>query len=252
MAAKRIIFVGYDPDEDKAFRVAVHSIRRRLSKPIPIIGLYLERLQKSGWYTRPTRRDATGLYDELSVTKGYDGRMSTEFAISRFFVPRLCEYEEGVLAMFIDCDVLGLCDFNEIFDLCDPRDAISCVQHRHLPIHYTKMDGLPQTQYARKNWSSMMVFSCDHPVHKTLESVLNEWPGRDLHAFAWCPTHLIGPLPPTYNHLVGDSVHDPNAKVVHFTNGGPWHKEHSDLFKAEWLAEWDHMHLLTTASLLQV
>jgi hypothetical protein len=28
------------------------------------------------------------------------------------------------------------------------------------------MDGQAQTRYARKNWSSVMVFNCDHPANE--------------------------------------------------------------------------------------
>ena len=84
------------------------------------------------------------------------------------------------------------------------------------------MDGQIQTFYARKNWSSVVLWNLDHPGNKrlTLEH-LNTKPGRDLHAFKWLSDDEIGELPVEWNWLVG--VYEPNdqAKLLHFTLGVP-------------------------------
>jgi hypothetical protein len=86
------------------------------------------------------------------------------------------------------------------------------------------MDGQQQTQYARKNWSSVMLWNLDHPAHDAVTSeLLNSVPGRDLHRFCWLDDELIGALPPAWNYLVGHTrLPDPkDAKLVHFTEGTP-------------------------------
>lgn len=237
----RTIFIGHDRREKEAYEVARSSIKRKLSRQrhVPVLKLSMSALQRIGQYKRPTEVRNGQLYDLLSVdpkTK-YDGRMSTEFAVARFFVTR---YARGLIA-FLDCDVLVRCDLNEMFDECErqPGMALWCVKHQYAPKQQTKMDGQPQHNYERKNWSSVFVVDADHEANRSLTlEVLNTWPGRDLHAFRWLPSDLIGSLPRTYNHLVGDFPHDPDAKIVHFTNGGPWFKGCEGVpFADEWRQE---------------
>lgn len=102
-----------------------------------------------------------------------------------------------------------------------------------------KMDGQVQTYYARKNWSSVVLWNCDHPAHErfTLEH-LNTWPGRDLHAFKWLHDEEIGELPPNWNYLVDVNPRPDPIKVAHFTLGGPWfHDWKGGSCDDIWLAE---------------
>lgn len=234
MKQNRLIYIGYDPKEHDAYRVAVASIKKHLTTPISIHALVLPLLRNSGLYYRPTEKrvnESTGrqqLWDTIS-----DAPMATEFAISRFLVPRLAG---SGLALFLDSDILVRCDLTEVFNRVDPSKAVSCVQHSYTPSSAIKMDGQLQSFYARKNWSSVMVFNCDHQANKALTvSAVNLWPGRELHAFRWLKDWQIGALPATYNHLVGDHPHDPSAKIVHFTNGIPTIPHYADCpFSDEW------------------
>lgn len=224
----RAIFLGFDPRlaEREAFDVARFSIRRRLSQSTPINAISLAMLRHAGLYSRPTRRKmhngAQVLWDEISGAP-----MSTEFAISRFLVPHLMGYR-GV-GVFADCDVLALADLGEIFALAEanPDVPLWCVHHNHLPSTRTKMDGQIQTIYFRKNWSSVMVFRCDHPANRRLDAAMvNSLPGRDLHRFCWLDGEKIGSLDPSWNVLVGEhrailGRDFAPPKLLHFTLGTP-------------------------------
>jgi hypothetical protein len=242
MTAKRSIWIGYDSREPEAYQVLSYALLKQAKKPVVIHNIVLEDVVQRGLYDRPTKRDADGkLIDLISRTDDYNGAMATEFAISRFLTPLLAR--EG-LALFMDCDMLPRCDINEVFDLIEHRQAqgvdkaLWCVQHDYKPKSGLKMDGQLQTYYGRKNWSSLMVFVCGHPANRALTlPLINNRPGRDLHAFCWLTDAMIGALPATYNHLVGDVEHDPSAKIPHFTNGGPWMKGYEDVPFAE---EWRH------------
>lgn len=236
MTAMRSIWIGYDPREDDAFRVARSSILRRLSAPIPVHKLVLAPLIEQGLYRRPTqwRNGSTGrriMWDVIS-----DAPMSTEHANARFLVPTLAKTG---LALFLDADMLVRCDLTEVFDRADISKAVSCVQHNYQPAESEKMDGQVQTRYQRKNWSSFLLFNCDHPANRQLTlDAINTRAGRDLHRFCWLKDHEIGALPATYNHLVGDVPHDPHAKVVHHTNGVPSMEGYENCpFADEWRAE---------------
>ena len=235
---RRVIFLGYDRREQAGFTVAAHSIKRYLNEPIPLRGLMLSEAQKRGIYKRPTVRHEGALVDLISVTDDYDGRMSTEHANLRFFVPLIVTWPQ-TWAMFTDCDVLARDDLSEVFEHLDETKALYCVHHNYEPLQTVKMDGQLQTKYPRKNWSSVMIFNCAHPSNARLTlDLVNSVPGRDLHNFCWLEDHEIGGLDPAWNWLVGHSDPMIDPKLVHFTTGLPdmigydrvpfaeeWHRE---------------------------
>lgn len=190
---------------------------------IPVHGLILQDLIDAGLYRRPTTikpsLDGLQMVDELSKRDDYDGRISTQHAIARFFVPHLAR--DG-WALFCDGDVLFRHNVASMFDSLDDTRAAYCVKHDHQPAHDRKMDGQVQTQYSRKNWTSFIVFNCDHPANKSLTlDLINTAPGRDLHALCWLADCDIGELGPEWNFLVGHSDPSIDPKMVHFTEGVP-------------------------------
>ena len=233
------IWIGFDPrpSEISAFAVARHSIKKRLTAPIPIYGLVLSELQKSGSYRRQVEWRA-GFDHPVMWDMPSDAPMSTEFANSRFLVPMLAKTG---WALFMDCDMLVRTNFARLFDYKSENSkyAVMCVKHNHRPTGKTKMDGQLQTKYRRKNWSSFMLFNCDHPSNRklTLEMV-NTLPGRDLHRFCWLEDHEIGELAPEWNYLVGASEKMNDPKIIHFTLGLPIMRGYENCeFADEWRAE---------------
>lgn len=223
---KYSIYIGYDPREAAAYAVCRNSIRRHISARIRCTSLDLDDLRSKGLYWRQTerriRQDLNGrtlssqLWDVISGAP-----MSTEFAITRFFVPHLAETG---FAIFMDCDIMARVDIMQIFALADPTKAVQCVKHLHEPSVGIKMDGQQQTKYSRKNWSSVMLFNCDHPSNKRLTpELINTLPGRDLHAFCWLEHDEIGELPARYNFLVGHTKLPENEEpaLIHWTDGAP-------------------------------
>lgn len=231
---KKKVFIGFDPREVDAYHVARHSIMERASGVVPVLGIDLSELRHDGLYWRETETRDNRLWDVIS-----DAPMSTEFAISRFLVPHLANYEGW--AVFMDCDVLVRTDISHLFALADERYAVMCVKHVYEPQEGVKMDNQAQLRYARKNWSSVMLFNCAHPSNKALgPQYINSVPGRDLHRFAWLPDDQIGDLDHSWNWLVGHSSSNIDPDIVHFTEGGPWFKGYEKVaFADEWLAEFE-------------
>lgn len=226
------IYLGFDPREADAFAVAKSSIRRHVPWAISVRGLVLSDLRERGLYSRPTSRREGRLWDDLS-----DAPMSTEFACSRFLVPFLAN--GGWCAIFMDSDMLVRARIDRVIELLDRDKAVTVVKHRFDPPEGLKMDGQAQTRYARKNWSSFMVWNLAHPANRrlTLEMV-NTLPGRDLHRFCWLEDNEIGELGPEWNWLVGHSDPSVDPKVVHFTEGLPSMAGHeNDPYADEWRAE---------------
>lgn len=210
----RSIWIGYEPRELDAYVVARRSIEKHLSARIPVRGLVLADLVTRGLYCRPWHRTAGQMVDHIS-----DAPMSTEFAITRFLTPRLAL---SGWALYMDCDMLVRTDLGELFTLADPSKAVMCVKHVHVPRERVKMDAQAQVLYARKNWSSVMLFNCEHPSNRKLTvDLINSVPGRDLHRFCWLEDDEIGELAPEWNYLVEYTKLDVTPKIVHFTNGIP-------------------------------
>lgn len=214
------VFIGYDPKEAVAYHVLAHSIMKRASRPVSITPLYRAQLNSMGAYLRPP-----------SLAE------STEFSISRFLTPYLSGFD-GV-SIFMDCDMLCRGDVAELESLAlqDPYADVLVVKHEYTPKATTKFLGNVQSTYPRKNWSSVMVFNGHRSLVRTLtpEYINNALPA-DLHQFKWAS--MVGSLPPSWNHLVGEYDPSPNAKLVHFTLGGPWFPETVNCeFAQEWFKE---------------
>lgn len=203
------VFVGFDHREPVAYHVAAHSILTTASAPVAIIPLVQNQLRTAGLYTR-----------ERGKTE------ATEFAFSRFLVPYLSGYT-GV-SIFMDCDMVVRSDLVAMVKdlMAQPASPqkVWCCQHDYTPKSATKMDGVVQTVYPRKNWSSFMVFANVRCQALTPEYV-NTATGAQLHRFQWCADHEVGSLPLDWNWLVDEYEHNHAAKVLHWTNGGPWFAE---------------------------
>ena len=226
------VFIGWDAAEMRAHVVAAASLRRQTVACVDVRRLAMSELIAKGLYTRPTRTLENGqFWDDISGAP-----MTTGHAIGRFFIPYLCGYEGW--ALFTDGDVLFRADVSELFDLADQRYAVQVVQQTQRATEVVKKSGQPQTSYARKNWSSVMLFNCGHPANSRLAlDILNGWPGRDLHAFKWLDgDEHLGALPPDWNYLVGVTEPKPNrVALAHFTLGAPDIASHaSDEFADEW------------------
>jgi hypothetical protein len=211
------IFIGFDPAEEIAFSVFAHSIWERASKPVSITPIRI---------------------DQLPITRPWHPKQSNEFAFTRWLVPWMCNYQGW--AVFADCDMLALDDLTKLESYFDPNHAVSVVQHRYVPRETEKYLGRQQTQYARKNWSSLILFNCERCTALSPEMV-NRENGLYLHQFKWLEDEQIGSLPWQWNYLVGwDQGHD--AKIVHYTTGGPWfHEYHGCEYTQEWEKERDAM-----------
>ncbi len=204
------IYIGTDHREQEAYAVAYHSAARFGHSVQPV---YEERLRLQGLMTRPVDRRGR-MYDLNSAAE-----MSTDFAISRFFVPMLAH---SGWALFVDCDVVFLADPEGMMRNADPTKAVIVVKHPDYSKSGVKMDGQKQQPYHRKLWSSVMLINCEHEANRRLNlTTLNQWPGRDLHAFRWLADSEIGSLPAEWNWLVGMAPKPDEPFLAHFTLGTP-------------------------------
>lgn len=205
------VFIGHDDNETVARHVLAHSIERRSSVPVAITSLRLS---------------------QLPMTRPRDSRQSTDFAFSRFLVPWLCGYEG--IAVFMDCDMLCRADIYELVESVDKHNAVSVVKHDYAPRPEDKFLGQKQTIYAKKNWSSLMVFNAAL-CRALTPSYVNTATGLDLHQFRWLSESAVGEIGKEWNHLVGEYAPNKNAKLVHYTLGTPCFAKYS---KCEFAQDW--------------
>jgi hypothetical protein len=214
------VYIGYDPREEVAFHTLEHSIMERCSAPLSITPLDKRKLLHL--YKRP--RGPTE---------------STEFALTRFLVPLLSEFHGW--SLFMDCDMLCRTDIAELFaqTAAQPDKAVLVCKHDYVPRATPKFLNQVQTVYPRKNWSSLVLFNNERCRALSAEYV-NRATGLELHRFAWMEDRLIGSLPLEWNWLVAEYPHRADAKIVHFTRGGPWFPEYADCdYADEWRAEFE-------------
>ena len=170
--------------------------------------LRLDVLKKKGIYKRD--------HDKLS---------STEFTFSRFLVPYLQEYNGW--ALFCDSDFIFVEGIEHLFSIAENKYAVMCVQHDYNPDDQKKKLGSSQLLYPRKNWSSLVLWNCNHPSNKKVTLDLINDPnttGKYLHRFSWLKDDEIGRITHEWNWLVGwyEEPKDGKPKAIHYTEGGPW------------------------------
>ncbi len=210
------VFIGFDSKETVAYNVLQYSIMQHSTQPVSSTPVAQHHLKELFWRTPSPLQ-------------------STAFAFSRFLIPALCEYQGW--AIFMDCDMLVFDDIQALWALRDDRYAVMCVQHKHAPTKTKKFLDQVQTQYEKKNWSSLMLINCAACTQLTPEYV-NTASGLDLHQFKWLDSdERIGTLPKRWNHLVDYDPHLPISDIsnLHFTEGGPYFDAYKNCsYATEW------------------
>jgi hypothetical protein len=147
------------------------------------------------------------ILDQLPMKR----RGLTSFTYSRYLVPYLCGYEGT--ALFIDSDMLVLGDIAELFD-CQSGSSV---------------DVVPFAGNFAFERPSVMLFNCAECRDLTPELIETGAP-QD---FSWAKS--VGNLSSDWNQLVGYAPYNPDAKLVHYTQGVPGYKE---CRKCDYAQEW--------------
>ena len=207
------IFIGYDPREAVVFHICNNSLIRHSSSPIAVTPLALNNLVDY----RETQHDG-----------------SNQFIYSRFLIPHLMQYKGW--AIYIDGDMLLKEDIIKLWDLRDESKAVLCVPHNYKTKTHEKYLGAKNSDYPRKNWSSVVLWNCSHPVNRIMTpDFVMQSTGAQLHRFSWIDDSLIGKLPIEWNWLPDEFGSNEEAKLLHWTLGAPCFHEYATVPMAE---EW--------------
>ena len=199
------IFVGFDQKEAIAYHTFVQSMIENSSIPISITPLAENNLDD---------------YSEEHT----DG--TNKFTYSRFLVPYLMNFKGW--AIFADGDMVCLSDIKILKNFFDPNIAVSVVKHNYKTKHKTKYFGQKNEDYPRKNWSSVIIWNCEHPKNKILTpKFISQKEGSFLHRFNWLNDEEIGELPKSWNWLAIEYEEKKDLDLIHYTLGTPCFKDYS-------------------------
>jgi lipopolysaccharide biosynthesis glycosyltransferase len=198
------IVVGFDQREAVAYHTFTQSIIEKSTLPVSFIPLAIQTLAD---------------YKESHTDK------SNDFIYSRFLTPYLMKFNGW--AIFADGDMVCLSDIKELWDLKDESKALMVVKHDYKTKSHQKYLGNINENYPRKNWSSVILWNCNHPKHKILTPhfIANQT-GKYLHRFSWLQDDDIGELPKEWNWLATEYPANTHAKLIHYTLGTPCFKDY--------------------------
>ncbi len=206
MNEKFNIVVGFDQRESIAYHTFTQSIIEKASLPVSFIPLAINTLKD---------------YKETHTDK------SNDFVYSSFLTPYLNNFKGW--SIFADGDMICQTDIKELWALRDESKALLVVKHDYQTKAHQKYLNNTNENYPRKNWSSVILWNCAHPKHKTLtpDFIANQT-GKYLHRFSWLDDSDIGELPPEWNWLAIEYPENKNAKLIHYTLGTPCFKDYRD------------------------
>ena len=225
------VFLGYDEREAVAMHVCASSILRRASRPVSFTFLSANQLIADYCETHVA---GSGL-----IQDGYGP--SNQFVFSRFLVPWLAGFEGW--SLFLDGDMIVRDDIVNLWRLRDPSKAVMVVKHDYATKYQTKYFGQPNRDYPRKMWSSVVLWNCAHDANRRLTpDFVQTADGAYLHRFAWLKDEQIGALPKDWNWLVDEYPHNEDARLLHYTIGGPYLADYEQCDHAtDWRNEFRHM-----------
>lgn len=201
---KITIVVGFDQREAVAYHAFCQSVIDKSSIPVQFLPLAVNTLKDY----RETHKDG-----------------SNAFIYSRFLTPYLCNFSGK--AIFADGDMICRADIKELVDQFDKSKGVQVVKHDYKTKSNVKYLGNKNEDYPRKNWSSVILWNCEHPAHRILTpEFIEKSSGSFLHRFSWLQDDQIGELPREWNWLVTEYEDNYSAKLVHFTLGTPCFKDY--------------------------
>lgn len=203
------VWIGYD----KQFADNIPVLTKSISKFARTVNIRFLHLEKIKELTRPR-----------------DPNQTTDSAFTRWMIPYLANYKGWHL--YLDSDMMVCDSLDKLWSLRDDSKAVMVVKHNKIHNTVSKFNGMPQLDYSRKNWSSVILFNADQCKTLTPDYV-NTAHGLDLHQFKWLDDSLIGEIPSRWNHLVGVDQPNTDPGIVHWTLGGPWFKEYADVEHSE-------------------
>ena len=206
------IFVGFDQKESIAYHAFVQSLIDSSSIPLSIT---------------PLAENNLNIYNE----KHLDG--TNKFTYSRFLVPYLMNFKGW--AIYFDGDMVCLSDVKDLIRNFDTNKAVNVIKHDYKTKNSVKYFGQKNENYPRKNWSSVIIWNCEHHKNKVLTpDFIESMNGAFLHRFKWLDNVEIGELDKKWNWLAVEYPEIKDANLIHYTLGTPCFEEYKNTSMANY------------------
>ena len=200
------VVVGFDQREAVAYHAFTQSVIEKSSIPIRFLPLNINSLNDY----KETHKDG-----------------SNEFIYSRFLVPYLMNFKGW--AIYADGDMVCLEDIKKLWNLRDNKYAIQVVKHDYKTKIKKKYWGNKNENYPRKNWSSLILWNCEHKSHKILTpDFIQKQTGAFLHRFNWIKDSEIGDINKEWNWLAMEYEEKQDINLIHYTIGTPCFEEYQN------------------------
>ena len=200
------IVVGFDQRESIAYHTFTQSVIENSTVPVRFLPLSISSLSN---------------YKEVHK----DG--SNEFIYSRFLVPYMMNFKGW--AIYADGDMVCLEDIKKLWNLRDNKYAVQVVKHDYKTKITEKYWGNKNEDYPRKNWSSLILWNCEHEAHKILTpDFIQNQSGAFLHRFSWIKDEEIGSIDKEWNWLAMEYEEKKSINLIHYTIGTPCFKEYEN------------------------
>ena len=200
------IVVGFDQKESVAYHTFAQSVIENSTIPTRFMPLNIGSLTNY----KETHKDG-----------------SNDFIYSRFLVPYLMNFNGW--AIYADGDMVCLEDIKKLWDLRDDKFAVQVVKHDYKTKIKTKYWGNKNEDYPRKNWSSLILWNCEHSSHKILTpEFIQKQTGAFLHRFSWIKDDEIGEIEKEWNWLAMEYEEKNDINLIHYTICTPCFKEYEN------------------------
>jgi len=208
------IFVGYDERESVAYHTFCQSVMDHASGPVSFIPL--------------VNRHFAKFYNDKNNTG------TNAFNRSRFLIPYLMKHTGW--AIFADGDMVVKDDIYKLWDMREMDKAVMVAKHDYKTKFPVKYLGSENSDYPRKNWSSLILWNCNHFANRHLTpDVVEKVDSAHLHRFKWIDDNRIGEIPKEWNWLVSEYPKNEDARLLHYTIGTPCFNEYKNCDHAhEW------------------
>lgn len=189
------VFVGCDPNncDLEQMMVLEYSLRKHTSHPVNITWMQLSHDTNSPWYTN----QATG--------EGWrTEKWATPFSGFRWAIPESCNFEGR--AIYMDADVIVLCDIAELWSHPMQDDAIVIAKGGKSSARLCTC--VWDCEKAKQYLPALKDIQANPDAHKNLMSLLKEKP------------NLVQPYQDSYNNIDGEGMSIEQIKILHYSDMG--------------------------------
>lgn len=189
------IFVGCDPNNCDLEQMMVldYSIHKHTQHPVEIIWMQLSSDANSPWYSNPNTKEGW-------KTEAW----ATPFSGFRWAIPELCNFEGR--AIYMDTDVIVLCDINELWS--HPMNDKAIVIAKGGSSSARLCTSIWDCNKAKQYLPTLIEMHSDPLSHKKLMQLIKE------------KSHLVQPYQDSYNNIDGESLPIEKIKVLHYSDMG--------------------------------